>query len=150
MQIIKDEWTPFFQQLAAKVSEAGRTELLGNIINDVKTVTIANFGDSGIARPHEWQILNERYAKKYHDGDRTPTLVLSGELVGSFQTEVTPTFATLTNPTEYADEHLGSWAPNKTKKLPDRTYYPVTDDGSTLTPSMEERVEGLLNAHFSF
>lgn len=63
----------------------------------------------------------------------------------SFVHTVSDSSASLTNTAPYADEHQFGVS---YKKLPARPYYPVTADGSTLTPFAENRLREVLIAHF--
>ena len=53
--------------------------------NTFATVVNHNFGHDGEDRPSEWQPLRKGYADKYHKGDRTPKLILSGDLQRSIE-----------------------------------------------------------------
>ena len=143
MTVIKDEWSGLFAALETKVNAAGRTRLLDVMISDVYEVTYANFGETGIARPAPWADLKIQYAIDYHDGDTTPTLVLSGALRDGFVKEVSDTAAVLFNTVEYADkQQFGKGM------LPARPYYPVDEDGENFTPFMEYRLQGIVENHF--
>jgi phage gpG-like protein len=149
MSVIRDEWTPLFADLQEKVSASGKRELLSAMIGEIEAITTHNFGASGINRPQEWPILSARYAKQYHDGDRTPTLMLSGEMLESFSATVDENSASLTNLAPYADEHLpATYAKNKSTIIPPRPYYPI-DDSEELTPFAQFRMAEIIDAHFS-
>jgi len=145
MNVLIDQWTPFFQELESRVNAEGRRKLLSQLIGDVYDVTVLNLGPDGKARPKEWRELNARYAEKYHDGNRTPTLVLSGDLKAGFDVDFNSEFATLTNTVEYAYEHqFGSvW-----RRLPARPFYPVDETGINFTDYMVNRLNGILDSHF--
>lgn len=145
MQAIRDEWTPFFTELKGKVSPLGRRTLLAAMIGDLQSITIQNFGPAGIARPEEWEPLKKRYADKFHKGDTTPKLILSGEMVESFTVEVGDNSASLTNTVPYADEHQFG---ERYKNLPARPYYPVSQDGQQLTAFAEDRLRAIVERHF--
>lgn len=145
MQVIRNEWTPLFNSLKEKVSAQGRKRLLFQCIGEIQDITMLNFGTSGIARPTEWHPLRMNYALENHGGDQTPTLILSGAMRQSFVRTVSESQATLTNTAEYADEHQFGLT---YRKLPARPYYPVSSDGSTLTPFAEQRLIDVLVAHF--
>jgi len=145
MQITKNDWTPLFQQLKSKVSSEGKKRLLFQLIGDLQDITMLNFGETGIARPEEWQELSERYAREKKNNNRTPNLILKGNLIHSFQHSVNENKATLTNSAPYADEHqFGA----KYKNLPARPYYPVDQSGENLTPFAEERLFQIVDEHF--
>lgn len=66
-------------------------------------ITLQNFGDDGLARPTEWADLTEGYAEEYHEGDRTPTLVLTGDLRSSIDVELgNPEYSACYTDNEYA------------------------------------------------
>jgi phage gpG-like protein len=143
VEILQDDWTPLFATLEKKVSATGRSRLLSVMISDVYEVTYANFGTSGQARPAEWSDLKMQYAADYHDGDTTPTLILNGALRDGFVHEVTEAYATLTNIVDYADKHQFG------EGRMYRPYYPVTKDGESFTPYMEQRLAAIVEKHFT-
>ncbi len=145
MKILKDQWTPLFDSLRAKVSPLGRRQFLSSLIEDLESITIRNFGAYGLARPESWDLLNPNYAKKYHKGDRTPKLILTGEMVESFTVNVSDSSATLTNLAPYADDQQFG---DSAKSLPARPFYPVTTDGESLTPFAELRLVEIVEKHF--
>ena len=119
--------------------------MLFQLIGDLQDVTMMNFGETGIARPEEWEELKERYAREKKGGNQTPTLILSGNMLNSFKHSVNENKATLTNSAPYADEHqFGA----KYKNLPARPYYPVDQSGENLTPFAEERLVKIVEEHF--
>lgn len=141
---MRDEWTPLFKELAERVSIQGRRKLLFQLIVQLHDISVLNFGESGQARPSEWPRLKEKYALEFHDGDQTPTLILSGKMVNSFVHTIGTDSATLTNMAEYASEHqLGDVA----NRLPARPYFPVDKDGQ-LTPYALEKLNQILEEHF--
>ena len=114
------------------------------MIGDLADITVLNFGAEGIARPEPWRALTRKYANKYHQGDRTPKLILTGHLRESFVHTVTSESATLTNTADYADAHqFGEMHRN----LPRRGFYPIDSDGQ-LTDFAFARQREILNAHF--
>lgn len=145
MQVIRNEWTSLFKSLKEKVSAQGRKRLLFQCIGEIQDITMLNFGVSGIARPSEWPLLSRNYADNKHDGNTTPTLILSDTMRQSFVHVVSENSASLTNVAPYADEHQFGVA---YRKLSARPYYPVSSDGSTLTPFAEQRLRDVLAAHF--
>ena len=144
MQILRDEWTLLLQSLKEKVSEDSRRELLFKSINDLRFITQINFGDSGLDRPQIWQMLSPNYAWEKKKGNLTPNLILKGDLLRGFRTQVNGNSAMLTNVVPYADEH--QFGVNY-KNLPARPFYPITEDGS-LTPFAVESQERIVREHF--
>ena len=146
MNVITDEWTPLFGALESRVNSDGARNLLFQLIGDVYDVTVLNLGDTGIARPEEWAPLTTNYAAEYHDGNRTPTLILSGELRNGFVVDFDESSATLTNTVPYADKHQFG---DPIKGLPSRPFYPVDESGMNFTPFMENRLSDIVDKHFS-
>lgn len=145
MQISRDEWTPLLQKLKDKISPTARKQLLFQMIGELQDISMLNFGNTGIARPADWKILSEKYAREMKNGIRTPNLILKGELLAGFVHTVGENNATLTNLVTYADEHqFGA----EYKNLPARPFYPVTRDGEELTPFAEERLAKIVQEHF--
>ena len=144
MEILIDQWTPFFEELESRVNHDGRRRLLHQLIGDVYDVTVLNFGPDGLARPEEWESLTQRYARERHGGDQTPTLILTGELKAGFVVELSDSSATLTNTIDYADLHQFG---NSYAKLPARPFYPIDENGN-LTPYMEARLYAIVEEHF--
>ena len=145
MTVLNDEWTPLFGELENRVSAEGRRRVLMQMIGDVYDVTVLNFGETGLARPEAWAQLNEKYAEAKHDGNRTPTLILTGELKKGFVVEFDSESATLSNSVPYATEHQFG---ESYQNLPARPFYPVDENGLTFTPFMVNRLQGILEAHF--
>jgi phage gpG-like protein len=145
MQVIRDDWSPLFQSLKDKISADARRELLFRMINDLRYVTQMNFGESGMARPETWQILSPKYAREFKKGNRTPTLMLKGDLIRGFKTTFDSNSASLTNDVAYADEHQFGVG---YKNLPARPFYPINEDGS-LTDFAENRQLEIVREHFS-
>ncbi len=146
MNVLKDEWSGLFSELESRVSAQGRTRLLFQLIGDVQDVTMLNFGATGLARPEEWSSLTSSYAREFHDGNTTPTLILSGELLNGFVHEVTSEYATLTNTVTYATDHQFGVA---YRNLPARPFYPVDESGASFTSFMEDRLLAIVDSHFS-
>ena len=144
MQIIRNEWTPLFQSLKEKVSPLGRKRLLFQLIGDLQDISMLNFGDKGIDRPAVWAALTEKYAHEYKKGNRTPNLILKGNLLAGFVHQVGSDSATLTNITEYADAHQFGVG---YKNLPARPFYPVDESGE-LTDLAKARQEEIVRSHF--
>ena len=144
MQVTRDDWSPLFESLKAKVSADARRELLFKMISDVRYVTQLNFGAEGIDRPKPWAILSPNYAWEKKKGNRTPTLILKGDLIRGFRTSIQENSATLTNDVEYADAHQFGVG---YKNLPARPFYPINEDGS-FTPMMQARLDEIAAKHF--
>lgn len=145
MNITQDDWTPLFNSLKEKISPMGRKKLLFQMIGDIQDIAVLNMGFSGIARPSYWPALTEKYAKAYKGGNRVPTLILTGALKSGFVHTISEDSATLTNIVAYADEHQFGAA---YKNLPPRPFYPVSSDGSTLTPFAEARLYQIVEDYF--
>ena len=141
---MQDQWTPLFSELRERVSLSGRKRLLYQLISEIQNIAQANFGETGVARPIEWPNLKNKYAINFHDGDQTPTLILSGEMINGFVRQIGTDSATLTNVAEYASEQQEG---NPSKKLPARPYFPVAANGD-LTPYAIERLQEILDLHF--
>jgi len=146
VQVLKDDWTPLFNSLKERTGPQGRKRLLFQMIGDVYDLTVKTFGANGENRPAHWNKLKPKYAREYHGGDRTPTLILTGKMLASFRHTVGENKATLTNTVPYADAHQFG---EEFRGLPARPYYPVTPDGESLTTFALERQREILNAHFS-
>lgn len=147
MNVVVDQWTPFFEELESRVNSEGRRKLLFQVIGDVYDVTVGNFGDTGIARPEEWPSLSVKYADEKHGGNRTPTLILTGALKEGFVVEFNDQFASITNLVEYSDLHQFG---ENYLNLPARPFYPVDEQGLALTQFMQERINGIVFSHFTF
>lgn len=164
MEVINDEWSGLFASLIEKINEDGRRELLATAINDVRTMTIASFGEfgDGMMRPwHDELLLSKSYIRtlKKASGRTVATLERTEEereacegtkweggqgqhLIDSFVIESDANSATLSNISEYASQHqLGEGVPR-------RPFFPV-DEAGNLMPAMEARLVGILDAHFS-
>lgn len=102
-------------------------------------VIFNNFGYDGQDRPVEWPVLSKSYAKEYHSGDQTPTLILSGDLQAD--TKIDPSngeYARVYNDNEYAAIH--QWGiPGK---LHARPFFPLYGDENfaVLTPFAESEI----------
>lgn len=85
------------------------------------TVVDHNFGDEGEDRPLMWPDLEPGYARDFHDGDRTPRLILDGNLRASIQVdEFSFGAARVFTMNPYAAEHQFG-----TPQLPARPFFPV-------------------------
>ena len=144
MNILLDEWTPLFEDLAERVSSGGRQRLMFQLIGDVYDVTVLNFTEPS-GRPVDWQDLSPLYAMAEHGGDTTPTLILTGAMRAGFEVEFDANSGALTNSVEYTDEHQFG---EPGRNLPARPFYPVDESGLNLTPYMESRLLGIMDSHF--
>jgi len=116
-------------------------ELLDSAISAVETamayrflsITDHNFGFGGEDRPTPWPALSSKYAKEFHDGNRIPKLIFSGDLQRSIQIkESSGDGAEVYTDNEYATEHqCGVPEIN----LPARPFFPIV--GNSLTPYAE-------------
>lgn len=145
MNIARDEWTPLLTSLKEKLSPQGRRKLLFQMIGDLQDIAVLNMGQTGIARPSQWIILTKRYADEKKAGNRTPNLILTGALKSGFSHTISENEASLTNIVKYADEHQFG-VPYK--NLPARPFYPVSFDGSALTPFAEVRQMAIVEEWF--
>ena len=160
MNVTRDEWTPLFESLAAKVSSAGRTQLLDKMIGEIYVSTLSNFsgeGGGGDMRPWPDELLqSEDYKRHVHR--EFATLYRTEEerqwcagskweggtglhLVESFQVNIGDNFASLTNVSDYASNHQNG------EGVPRRPFFPVDENGD-LMPFMESRLFQLADAHF--
>ena len=102
--------------------------------NRFATIVDRNFGFSGEARPETWPILSYDYAKKFHDGQRIPTLQLTDALRQSIQIDDNSHDAAVvwTDCPYAADHQFG----NPEKNLPARPFFPM-DSAGFITPYAE-------------
>ena len=88
-----------------------------------------NFGFSGEDRPEDWKPLSYQYAKEFHDGNRIPTLQLTGDLQQSIQIEDNnPEAATVWTDCPYAVKHQYG---DESTNLPARPFFPIVGDSLT-------------------
>lgn len=86
-------------------------------------IVLKNFGEEGINRPTDWAYLTPNYAEEFHEGDRTPTLVLSGDLRAATNVELgNQDHASCYNDSDYAAEQQFG---NPSKNLPARPFFPI-------------------------
>ena len=105
-------------------------------------IVLQNFGTEGIDRPTEWPQLHPVYAATHHDGDRTPTLVLSGELRSSIDVELgKPEYASVFTNCPYAAAHQYGESENPDQNLPARPFFPITEDGELTEYAQAQLVE---------
>ena len=102
--------------------QAAMAHTLATIINH-------NFGDEGEDRPSDWKDLSWNYARRFHDGNTTPKLQLSGNLQASVQIDESGEDAAIVfTENDYATEHqYGSLD----GKLSVRPFFPIV--GGELT-----------------
>ena len=105
-------------------------------------IVLQNFGDDGIDRPIEWRQLGPGYALRYHEGDRTPREMLTGDLRSSIDVELgNPEQSKVFSHADYSgDQQWGSvW---HVTAIPPRPFFPLLGDESqsTLTPYSESEV----------
>jgi phage gpG-like protein len=105
-------------------------------------IVLLNFGDDGVDRPIPWEPLGPLYAVKYHDGDRTPREVLTGDLQASIDVELgNPEYSRVFSSVEYAAaQQWGSTWGNTV--IPPRPFFPLVGDENhaDLTPYSESEV----------
>ncbi len=114
----------------------------------LKNIVLNNFGPGlGEDRPEEWPLLGTGYANEFHDGDRTPTEILNGDMRASIQVELgNPEFSRVYTDCPYAGIQQwggGEWA------TPPRPFFPITGtpDNFELTPyAKNELLESARNA----
>jgi len=139
-----DQWSPLFAELQERVSAQGRRRLLFQLVGELQDISMLNFGPDGEHRPQEWPRLREDYAINFHDGDQTPTLILTDTMRNSFTHSIGTNSATLANTAEYASEHQGGDA---ARNIPARPFFPVTMTGE-LTPYALAKFREILDSHF--
>ena len=157
MQVILDQWTPLFESLAQKV--ANQSQLLDQMIGEVKTSCLSNFGEMANGDMQPWydeMLRSEDYA---HTVKRNfATLERSEEerelceetrweggqgahLKDSFFTYGGGDSVTLVNICEYASNHQNG------EGVPRRPFFPVDESGQLML-FMEQRFFQLADAHF--
>ena len=152
MQVIQDDWTPLFKDLKSRLSASSRKRLLGDIIGEIEFITKQAFGVNGVNRPKPWGDLSEKYSKRIMRN--RPTLVMSfaermmagkkdsPHLINSFFKYSNDSEASLTNISPYADNHQFG------ETIPARPFYPITEDGMSLTPYAERKLMDIMERHF--
>lgn len=151
MQVTRNDWTPLFESLKAKISPASRRSLMASLIGEIQDITQKTMGRNGENRPEPWAILNEKYAKEWKYGDTEPTLLMSDEkhnlrnpdlphLIDLFYATFSENSSSLTNTSPYADIHQLGLGVAK------RPYYPVL--GNDLTPYAIDKLKEVLDLHF--
>ena len=129
------------REIESRMTEI-KTGVQDSMANAFATMIHQNFGADGSSRPAEWLPLTSKYAIAYHDGDTTPTLILSGDLQASIQiTEGNPEFSEVFTNNEYAAKH--QWG-DRENNLPARPFFPITSDGE-LTPQAMDVVVAAAN-----
>lgn len=90
-----------------------------------------SFGEGGGGRMSEWKDLSTKYAKKYHGGNRTPTLVLSGALRESIRDGIdttNPDFASVSTDVPYATIHQFGLESEEGFPIPARPFFPIVSN----------------------
>lgn len=152
IRITKNEWSPLFSDLKRRISDDQRKILLSRIMGGIQDLTQKTMGKSGQNRPEPWRVLTKKYADKWKNGDREPTLLMSDQmhalrnptlphLIDSFLATVDSSKASLTNASPYADVHQMGMA-----AVPKRPYYPVDESG--LTQPAQDLIKEKLDCHF--
>ena len=103
-------------------------------------ITLNNFGPSGGEnRPEEWPDLHPLYATLKHGGDRTPTLILTEDLISSIDQNLGgKDCASIFTDNHYAlDQQFG----NPETNLPARPFFPVigNENEAQLTDYAEQK-----------
>lgn len=159
MQVTSDQWSPLFKSLRDKLSSSGRVTLLSNIMEDVKTLTLANFGEmaDGPMRPwYDEGLVSEDYKRtikrdfaslRMDESERSLAQGTKWEnsgphMIDSFVVSVNENAGSITNLRDYADKHQFGLG------VPYRPFYPVNRDGTELMPFMEIRIFQDLQKHF--
>lgn len=153
MQVLRDDWSLLFRQLKQKISPMERKGMMTDLILDLKEITKGNFGTNGENRTTPWKGLSARYARRV--GRTVPTLILTPperiavgksldkpHLLNQFQHTASSDSASLTNTSDYADNHQFG------KTIPARPFYPVSQNGETLAPVAKIRFGKILDEHF--
>ncbi|MDE2097601.1 MAG: hypothetical protein KGL39_10170 [Patescibacteria group bacterium] len=116
--------------------------------NRFKDIAVNNLGYTGEARPEDWQILSYEYAKEFHDGNRIPTLILSGQMQESIKVDESnqPAFAEVVALSEYAYEQQHG---NEENNLPPRPFFPMygRDDRAVATEYAESQCLAAAQEH---
>lgn len=123
-ELIRDDVTPKLRLFA----EAGpniKRHVLGVIAAKFKTITIENFGYSGIARTEEWSSLSNfpagrKYQRKV--GRSVATLEYSEDLFRSFRIDVFPDCADFYSISDYAGTHQYG---DESRNIPARPFAPT-------------------------
>lgn len=131
---------PGFLQSINKCFEQVKMSCHEAMVEQFKDMVISNFGVSGTSRPKEWAQLSYGYAKKYHKGDRTPTLILSGDMMASVNGMADSESGTVSCDSSYAAIH--QWGLENEEGLPmsARPFFPIVgnENKSFLTPEAEK------------
>jgi phage gpG-like protein len=116
--------------------EKARGPMQAAMANRYASIVHNNFGTSGEDRPFPWPSLGGAYAFKYHGGDRTPRLILTGELQASIQIYEGNDYAAVWTDNDHAD--LMQWGSEADDRfnVPARPFFPLYENG-TLTPYAE-------------
>ena len=87
-----------------------------------------SFGESGSPRMNQWNDLSKKYAKNHHGGNRTPTLVLSGELRESIKNGINISqadCATVSTDVPYAGLMQFGGKSEEGYNIPARPFFPI-------------------------
>ena len=109
----------------------------------LRTITLYNFGPTGVARPTDWADLSVGYAATHHGGNRTPTLELTGALKVSIETELgNPDHSTVFTTNDYAAIHQWGLDNEQGFKMSARPFFPIegSEDNFVLTPYAENEI----------
>lgn len=99
-----------------------------------------NLGEDGNNRPVSWKALKKNYANKYHDGDRTPTLILHGDLADSIREGIdysNEDAATVSCNVPYASMHQWGLTNEDGYKLPPRPFFPLVGNENYSEPTAD-------------
>lgn len=140
------------ERLSAEIFERAKPDMLATMANRYASIVHNNFGDSGEDRPFPWPSLSGAYAFKYHGGDRTPRLQLTGELQASIQIYEGDDYSAVWTDNPYAETmQWGSEADDRFN-VPARPFFPLYENG-TLTPYSEAEcimaAQNALNRHLN-
>lgn len=109
----------------------------------LRAITIYNFGSGGVARTTEWSPLSFGYAESFHEGDRTPTLVLHGELQNSIDMDASdPDHSRVFTDNPYAAIHQFGLVNEDGVQMSPRPFFPIdgTQEGFVLNEYAEHEV----------
>ena len=124
-----------FEAIAMKAFEDARVPCQDAMATEFGRIAKNNFGEQGEDRPIGWVELSPRYAKRYHDGNRIPTLILRDEMRNSIMANVGEADdCHVVTRMEYAQIHQFG-----TDHVPARPFFPM-DAAGQITPYTLERV----------
>lgn len=100
----------------------------------LRAITIYNFGAEGVARTDEWSPLSFGYAQVFHEGDRTPTLVLKGELRNSIEIDASdPDHSRVFTNNPYAAIHQFGLVNEDGIEMAARPFFPIEGNQESFT-----------------